>query len=296
MEVACLTSANIMSALNADMLLNLGFVDVAQWELTEGHLAYHVNGERTSANELILDDPNVLYAFVRGSAVQYIGKTTRGIRKRFATYRRPGKLQRTNQRCNAKIKEALEEGAEIRVLVFTPIPHLRYLEFEINLAAALEDSVIKAFDPPWNGRERNMPISEETEREREEENTAARREELTETDQSHSSVTLQENPSGLYSFSIKLGGAYFNQGLINPGVGENQYLRSDGEHLQVLFDDGSEPILSRINRRANPSGGVRVVGQNRQIAEWFQQHFQIGDTVQAHVIDANRILLLAAKQ
>ena len=49
--------------------------------------------------------------------------------------------------------------------------------------------------------------------------------------------------------------------------------------------------MSSINRKANASGAVRVVGRNRLIAEWFQQYYQPGDVVQAHVLDFNRIRL-----
>jgi hypothetical protein len=256
-----------MSNLNRETLLNLGFLDVAKWRLSGEEIACDLDGERAAANQVLLDDPNALYAFLQGDAVQYIGKTTRGVRRRFVTYRRPGKGQRTNLRCNAKIKEALKTGAEIRVLVFAPITHLRYLDFEINLAAGLEDSLIKAFDPPWNGRERDKPITEEAEREEAEEETGA---EAPETVEPEPSAARPANRPPLTSFKIKLGQAYFEQGLINPGVDASRHLGVDGEHLQVLFEDGSEPVLSRINRSANPSGGVRVVGRNRQIAEWFR--------------------------
>lgn len=281
-----------MTSLNRETLLNLGFLDVGRWELSNDEIAYHLDGERAVTNGVLLDDPNALYAFVQGEQVQYIGKTTRGVRKRFVTYRRPGKSQRTNLRCNAKIKEALKAGAEIRVLVFAPISHLRYLDFEINLAAGLEDSLIKAFDPPWNGRERDKPITEEAEREEAEEDTSLQAAEAVE---SEASPPGRANDPALASFKIKLGQAYLEQGLINPGVEASHHLGGDGEPVQVLFDDGWEPVLSRINRRANPSGGVRVVGRNREIASWFQRHFQMGDVVEARVMDANRILLLIPK-
>jgi hypothetical protein len=278
-----------MSNLNRDTLLNVGFLDVGRWELSGEEITYTLDGDRIAANEVLLDDPNALYAFVQGDAVRYIGKTTRGVRRRFITYRRPGKRQLTNLRCNAKIKEALNSSAEIRILVFAPISHLRYLDFEINLAAGLEDALIKAFGPPWNGRERDKPITEETEREKAEENTTVGATEA------EASMDRRAYGPPLASFKIRLGHAYFEQGIVNPGVNASHYLGDDGEHLQVLFDDGSDPVLSRINRRANPSGGVRVVGRNRQIAEWFQRHFAMGDVVEARVIDANRILLLAPK-
>jgi hypothetical protein len=281
-----------MSDLNKDTLLNLGFVDIAEWRLSGGEIDYHLHGERAGASELLLDDPNALYAFVQGDAVRYIGKTTRGVRRRFITYRRPGSSQRTNLRCNAKIKDALKAGASVRVLVFAPISHLRYIDFEINLAAGLEDALIRAFDPPWNGRERGKPISEEAEREEADEQVPT---ELGTTREPVRSSTINTSVPPLAKFRIKLGQAYFQQGFINPGVEASQHLGSDGEPLQVLFDDGTEPVMSRINRTANPSGGVRVVGRNRQIAEWFQRHFRMGDAVEAQVVDANRVRLLRSK-
>ncbi|TIT84439.1 MAG: GIY-YIG nuclease family protein, partial [Mesorhizobium sp.] len=155
--------------LNADVLLNLGFVDVGRWETAGDDIGYRLDGVDAEANQVMLDVPNALYAFVRGDDVQYIGKTARSIRRRYVGYCRPGKRQRTNLRCHRNIQAAIQENTEIRILVFTPISHLRYSDFEINLAAGLEDSLIKAFDPPWNGRERGQPITEEAEREEAEE-------------------------------------------------------------------------------------------------------------------------------
>lgn len=276
------------AAFTKDTLLNVGFVDVARWLLSGEQLKCQLDGEHVAANRLLLEEPNVLYAFVQDEEVQYIGKTTRSVRKRFAGYQRPGRTQRTNVRCNRNIKEALKGGAEIRILVFAPISDLRYREYEINLAAGLEDSLIKAFDPPWNGREKNEPITEEAEREEAEENADGAAAEIAAPD------TTAVDPisgKGLASFRIALGQAYYHQGLINPGVDASRFLGTDGEPIQVLFDDGSEPVLSRINRTANPSGAVRIVGRNREIADWFQRNFSIGDTVHATVIDPNRIRL-----
>lgn len=141
--------------LNAEVLLNIGFVDIAGWEADGAFLTYRL-GHRHA--DKWLDEPNALYAFVSGGDVQYIGKTARSIRRRFTGYCRPGPTQSTNVRCHRKIKEAISEGAEIRILVFTPIAHFRYADFEINLAADLEDSLIKEFKPPWNGHKRGQPF------------------------------------------------------------------------------------------------------------------------------------------
>ncbi|WP_051000158.1 GIY-YIG nuclease family protein [Sinorhizobium fredii] len=142
------------SQLTAEVLLNLGFVDVGKWQPKGDSIAYALDGADASASEVLLDAPNALYAFVRDDHVVYIGKTARSIRKRYVGYCRPGKTQAPNQRCHRNITAATAEGTEIRIFVFTPITHLRYSDFEINLAAGLEDSLIRGFDPPWNGKDR----------------------------------------------------------------------------------------------------------------------------------------------
>jgi hypothetical protein len=56
------------------------------------------------------------------------------------------------------------------------------------------------------------------------------------------------------------------------------------------------PIISGINRTANRSGGVRVVGRNQLIAQWFREHFRKDDVVEGRVLDPNRIMLFSERQ
>jgi hypothetical protein len=281
-----------MTELTAETLLTLGFRDIGRWALArrEGCLDYVLDGANAQADGLLLDARNSLYAFAEGDAVKYVGKTARTIRERFVGYRNPTQRQRTNWRNNRNIRDALGAGAAIRILVFNPISFFRYGEFEINLAAGLEDALIEALDPPWNGRDRGRAITEEAEREEldeDEERASGRAQEAT------APVRPEPPPSAAIPFKIFLGEAYYNLGLINPGVEASAHLGGDGDPIEVAFDDGTEPVLSRIDRRANPSGSVRIVGRNRQIARWFQVYFQKGDTVGALVLDAYRVLLLS---
>ncbi|MER9203463.1 GIY-YIG nuclease family protein [Mesorhizobium sp. M0933] len=277
--------------LNVDVLLNLGFVDIGRWVSAGEDIAYQLDGVGADANGVMLDVPNALYAFVRGDDVQYIGKTARSIRRRYVGYCRPGKRQRTNLRCHRNIQAAIGGGTEIRILAFTPISHLRYTDFEINLAAGLEDSLIKAFDPPWNGREKGQPITEEAEREEAEETGGEPPSASAEFDIQSDSGT---SDPALASFTILLGPTYYKKGFLNPGVEASQFLGKDGGPIRVLFSDESVPVISKINRTANQTGAVRVVGRNQQIATWFQKHFKEGDVVRGRVIDAHTILLFAS--
>ena len=72
--------------LNAEVLLNLGFVDVGHWRPIGDFIMYELDGNDTRANEVLLDDKNALYAFVKIDQVLYIGKTARSIRKRYVGY------------------------------------------------------------------------------------------------------------------------------------------------------------------------------------------------------------------
>lgn len=278
------------SQLTAEVLLNLGFVDVGKWQPKGDSIAYDLDGADASASEVLLDAPNALYAFVRDDQVVYIGKTARSIRKRYVGYCRPGKTQATNQRCHRNIKAAIAEGTEIRIFVFTPITHLRYSDFEINLAAGLEDSLIREFDPPWNGKDRGHPISEDAEREEEEESEFGASDVVAVAD-----APAEPRASGqaMATFSVVLGATYYEKGILNLGVEASEYLGKDGDPIRVRFSDGSQTVVSKINRTANRTGAVRVIGGNAQIARWFQENFSEGDTVHGSVVDPHTIELLA---
>lgn len=101
--------------------------------------------------------------------------------------------------------------------------------------------------------------------------------------------------ASLATFLITVGPTYYNQGFINPGVAASEHLGDDGELIRVIFDDHTPPVLSSINRTANRTGAVRIVGRNREIARWFQRHCHIGDLIEGQVLDANTIRLSAAK-
>lgn len=280
-----------MPQFTVDTLVDIGFVDVGCWSARDtGKLDYRLDRPTEHTDKLLLEETNSLYAFIHGGEVKYVGKTARTLRERFAGYRNPQPSQSMNVRCNAKILQALEKGQIVRIFVFNPISHLRYGEFEVNLAAGLEDSLIAAFSPPWNGRERNQSISEEAERESkdvgEQENTIQ--------NLADSAPASSLSLGSLASFEIKLGEAYFNQGIINPGKDASLHLGNDHEPIVVNFDDGTASVVSRINRTANGASGqlVRITDRNRRVGNWFREHFRQGDILQARVQDRNKILLL----
>lgn len=123
-------------------ITDAGFVEVGRWELRDGRLAYSLDKEKTSYN--------VLYAFVSGDEVLYVGKTTIALRDRMYQYQRPGPSQRTNIRVNSSLTEFLSQGGAVKIFALPDRGEMEYHGFHLNLAAGIEDSVINELQPQWN--------------------------------------------------------------------------------------------------------------------------------------------------
>jgi hypothetical protein len=238
---------------------------------------YVINDDKKPLTEV----GNALYSFVCGDEVKYIGKTTRGISKRFVGYVRPGISQSTNKNCNAAIQALLNNGSEVHIWVYTPTIPLQISGFYINLAAGLEDSLIDKFKPKWNGNNKIADdLSDNVELLNEQEESVLN-------NQIVDVNTL--NPLNYSEFTINLGKASFNQGFINPGVGVDNKLGDHDAEIKVILEN--KLISSKINRRANINGSVRIQVNIAVIARWFQANFNFGDTVTAYVIDRHTIWL-----
>ncbi len=257
-----------------DSLYAIGFRSAAKWIISSQFLSY----EFYEATELqlrpLFDISNALYSFCRDDDVLYIGKTTQSLKIRMKGYCRPGRTQTTNLHCNSNIRQILTKGQSISILVFTPSNQLQYAGFEINLAAGLEDSLIRRFAPPWNGRKQGQAISESAE---------------IESAVAAAPLTTSTRSDEIGQFQIRLGPTYYNQGFVNPGVDASPLLGAHDETLAIRFSDGTPSIATRIDRRANRTGAVRFVGSNQAIADWFQHNFQIDDTVTVKILGPNEV-------
>lgn len=269
------------SNLTSQDLLALGFVDIGCWQPDGDFIKEVIDEANRTEKEAHLEVLSALYAFVIDSEVLYIGKTARSIRRRFVGYRRPGVSQVTNKRCHDNVLSAIARGTCVRIYAFTPITHIQYGDFGIDIAAGLEESLIKAFDPSWNWSAGRRRLTEEAERETEE----AKRNILAEPPVAASSAAL--------TFEITLHATYYNRGIINIPTDISNLMGPDRGLLSIRFSDGSPPVPSSINRTAMGNGSVRVVGHNANIARWFQEHCAEGDVVEARVIDAHTIELVA---
>lgn len=268
-----------------DTLEALGFLHTGSWQFDAARsgLAW----TEIDGRQAVLDAKNALYAFCEGETVRYIGKTTRSIRQRFQGYRRPGSTQATNRRCNAKIRVILEGGGTVDILVLADLHQLQWSFLKVNLAAGLEDALIDHFDPPWNatqgGRRRSETAEREAEQAVEDGNAAG----------DGAISTPPEADQASVDFSIRLGPTYYRLGYINPGIDASRRLGGHGELLSVCLGTLAAVVTSRIDRTANANGSVRILGNNMEIARWFQNNFDLGEIVAARILDPHRILLLA---
>ncbi len=124
-------------------LTAMGFIECGEWTAQDGKLAPTL---------LKCEDArNILYAFVVDDMVMYIGKSVQSFRARMQGYRSPGKSQLTNIRNNGNLRQALESGKRVALYVLPDNGLLHYGGFHVNLAAGLEDALVRELCPPWNG-------------------------------------------------------------------------------------------------------------------------------------------------
>ncbi len=132
-----------------DRLRFIGFKLAGRCKLLDGKLAFELNE--------YADSKNVLYAFVVDGHLKYVGKTVLTLRKRMAGYRSPGPTQPTNRRNNGNIRDSLAQGKRVEIYALPDNGLLHYGGFHVNLAAGLEDSLIRDLKPPWNGGQKELP-------------------------------------------------------------------------------------------------------------------------------------------
>ena len=269
--------------LGREDLVALGFRRIAAWETAGVLLDYQIPVEETSKAQPLLAAGNALYAFCIGAEVAYIGKTSQSLRKRFKGYCKPGSTQSTNQKCHARIKAALAGGQDIDILAFAPPDDLQFRGFAINLAAGLEDILIRSFSPPWNGGAKGAALTESA---------------LREAEQMAGDMAVGADPEDagrgleIGRFAILLAPTYYNKGIINPGREVSVLFGADDDLLTIRFSDGTPAVTTRIDRRANRNGSVRLIGSNQAIAAWFQTHFKPGQVVVARILGPELVELV----
>jgi hypothetical protein len=239
-----------------DRLLSIGFKPVGHWAL--------VNNQMTFELDSLSNQKNILYAFVCNGHVKYVGKTVMTLNARISGYKTPGRTQRTNKRVHERINAQLHQGAVVEIFAL-PDDGLHYLgPFHLNLAAALEDDIIRVMKPEWNGGTPIIPVQE------------------SEMAESRPTTERYSPTDAIGNFAFVLQKSYFRQGFFNVGKANDALFGVHGEHIQIFLGHDEPPILGKINRLSTEHGAPRIMGGN-QLAQWFQSHATVGDHMKVTV-------------
>ena len=126
-----------------DLIKHLGFHHVGNWHIDETGLNFILK-------EVVKNKEQSLYAFVSGTEVLYLGKSTGVFIKRIRGYKRPGISQPTNNRINPKLSQMIQSKKDISIYHFECVEKFMFRDIPLNIAAALEDALIAKISPQWN--------------------------------------------------------------------------------------------------------------------------------------------------
>lgn len=244
-------------------LLAIGFEPAGHWLLEREKLRCELT--RHAAQR------NILYAFVCDGEVKYVGKTRGSLSSRMSAYRTPGKgkSNSTNVGNHARIRELLAEGVAVEIFALPDNGLLHYGPFHLNLAAALEDDIIRLLNPEWNGGAKESPPEPVP-----------------------AVAEMEEGaPPALGSFEFTLHPTYHQRGFFNVGVAAAGYLGADGETIELFLGRRPLPVLGLINRRANTNGTPRVLG-GTELRDWFQANASTMGLITIDVMSPTSIRLV----
>lgn len=248
-------------------LIEIGFQQAGHWRLDDGRLVADLARLATQKN--------MLYAFICDGEIKYIGKTKSTLAARMRGYRNPADTQTTNIRNNSLIREILERGGTVDIYALPDNGLLHYGAFHLNLAAGLEDDLIRVINPEWNGgRAEPVPLVVE--------------------DEPEEAAPLDDLLEGAkHSFTFVLHPTYYRTGFFNVGVADEAHLGSDGETIEIYIGSKPEPVLGKINRTANTNQTPRIMG-GTALRDWFEARAAVKALICVDVFSSTAIRLTPA--
>jgi len=207
-----------------------------------------------------------------------VGKTLQSLQARMAGYKRPAPSQTTNVRNKARIIALLQSGAAVDIIALPDNGLLHYGQFHFNLAAGLEDSIIRLLNPEWNG---GAAIPDRA--------GASLLPHLAA--ESNASFPLPISPAvSSASFLLILHPTYFARGFFNVGVDLAAQFGDDAQEIEIFCGASQQPIIGMINRTANGNGTPRIMG-GVGLRDWFQHELHQMQEVTVTVLSRNAIRL-----
>jgi hypothetical protein len=134
-------SAPAAEPLTVDVLVAAGFTLLGTWTAGDDGIELEVPAPKR---------PGV-YAFAINGTVQYVGVTQGTFHQRMYQYRRGDPGQTTNARINPVIAAELAAGRIVEIYLAMPDPAI-WNGLPVNMAAGLEEGLIKRYSLPWNVR------------------------------------------------------------------------------------------------------------------------------------------------
>lgn len=235
-------------------LINIGFISIGHWYTDDSGVKFKLSSHHSTKN--------VLYTFISNGVVKYIGKTSRQLNQRMSGYQNPAPTQTTNIRVNNKINTLLRNNDRIDIFILVDNGLLKYGNFNINLAAGLEDSLIQEINPGWNitgkkSSKKNQKIKDNN---------------------------LDITVPTLKTLEIKLGYAYYNQGFFNISKPNSKFFGNDKMAIEIQLGKSPTKIISGyINRTANTNGTPRIMG-GKEFRDWVQKNFTQNEIMKVNIL------------
>jgi hypothetical protein len=234
-------------------LSKLGFEYAGEWSIQNKILKIDLNHMK--------ERKNVLYSFVVSGQVKYIGKTLQKLSQRMVGYKTPGKSQSTNIKNNNYIHNHFIKDEIVEIHVMPDDGKLSYGGYQLNLAAGLEDALILAIDPPWNGKQRkneskNIVVDEWSEKENQ--------------------------------FLANVGKNHMEAGHFNVPVSHSMLFGEHDEEITIHIDKYPS-IKGKINRNAqSKTRSPRIYGY-KGLREWYKKHNLLYKQIIVTVLNKNEI-------
>lgn len=262
-------------------LLQIGFQHAGSWTLGDAGPRLNVTMHAHARN--------VLYAFVGDGEVYYVGKTTQPLGKRMYGYERPGVTQATNQRNRRLLQRLLEEGVAVELFVLPDDGLFHVGPFHLNLAAGLEDDIIRTLRPLWNGMRTaaSEPLADDPLADDPLAGDTPPLQFLADPEDEPAEAdpdVVVEHQAAPATFSFVLQPTYARTGFFNVGVAASQHLGPHGARATLWLGNAPTPVLGSINRIANTNHSVRLMG-GAALRDYFAQTYVVGDSVPIEVID-----------
>ncbi|NJN83523.1 MAG: hypothetical protein HC802_15400, partial [Caldilineaceae bacterium] len=237
-------------------LLDIGFTRVGGWHLVDDAPAVTLHSMGESVN--------VLFAFVAGGEVKYVGRSVQSLVRSLDRFQNPTDKLDEFAACRQQIADSLYAGVEVDIYILPERGLLQYGDFHVNLAAGLEESILATLQPEWNipPQESQRTITVESDGVVRGDAVSTR---AVQPRARHALDERQEPPK----FSFAIGPMQMTGGLFDVPALYSDYVAGEGRPVQIHIGE-NPPITGYVNRRANINRAPRILGGEELLA-WFRQ-------------------------